>query len=177
MSQACKWLHNQLESLSAVRYPFNVNQLPQNGIYFFYENGERSNHGDGDRPRIVRIGTHKDGNFRTRISEHFLLTEKKMQFSEINSKPSDRSIFRKNIGRAILCKESDHDYLKIWEVDFTISKNRNDKRMLRNIEREREIESRITKLLRDNFQFRFIHSKVRVNGWAKVELRVNSLEQ
>ena len=57
MSQVCKWLHNQLESLPSVQYPFIVNQLPQNGIYFFYENGESSNHGDGDRPRIVRIGT------------------------------------------------------------------------------------------------------------------------
>jgi hypothetical protein len=73
----------------------------------------------------------------------------------MNSKPSDRSIFRKNIGMAILCKETDYDYLKIWKVDFTISKNRNDKGKLRNIERERDIESRITKLLRDNFHFKF----------------------
>jgi hypothetical protein len=39
-------------------------------IYFFYEDGEFWGHG-GNRLRIVRIGTHKDGNFRSRIKEHF----------------------------------------------------------------------------------------------------------
>jgi hypothetical protein len=38
--------------------------------------GESSDHGNRKvRPRIVRIGTHKDNNFRSRISEHFLLNE------------------------------------------------------------------------------------------------------
>ena len=90
------------------------------GFNFFYEEGENSDHGDGiSRSRIVRIGTHKENNFRSRISEHFLLNELKMEFTQINPKPSDRSIFRKNIGRALLNMQRDFDYLRVWEIDFT----------------------------------------------------------
>ena len=122
MSETCKWLHEQLELLPVFKYPFDLKLLPKNGVYFFYEEGENSDHGDGiSRPRIVRIGTHKENNFRSRISEHFLLNESKMKFTQINPKPSDRSIFRKNIGRALLSKQKDFDYLKIWEIDFTSS--------------------------------------------------------
>jgi len=35
----------------------------------------------GLKPRIVRIGTHKENNFQSRISEHFLLNESKMNFT------------------------------------------------------------------------------------------------
>jgi hypothetical protein len=59
------------------------------------------------------MGTHKENNFKSRISEHFLLNESKMKFAQMNSKPSDRSIFRKNIGRALLNKQGDIDYLKV----------------------------------------------------------------
>ena len=67
--------------------------------------GEIIDHGYGPKPRIARIGTHKN-NFQSRISEHFLLKESKMNFSIANPKPSDRSIFRKNIGRALLNKNN-----------------------------------------------------------------------
>jgi hypothetical protein len=104
MSEKCSWLHSQLESLPLLRFPFNVKSLPSNGIYFFYEEGEMIDHGNSPKPRIVRIGTHKENNFQTRISEHFLLNESKLNFTIANPKPSDRSIFRKNIGRALLNK-------------------------------------------------------------------------
>lgn len=107
-------------------------------------------------PRIVRIGTHKENNFKTRISEHFLLNESRMKFTHMNSKPSDRSIFRKNIGRALLNKQRDSDYLKVWETDFTSNINRVRQSYLRNIDKEREIESQITEVLRQRFYFRFI---------------------
>ncbi|GBC68339.1 hypothetical protein HRbin01_00018 [archaeon HR01] len=77
MSDLCKWLHEQ---------------LPENGIYFFYEKGEIWGHG-GDKPRIVRIATHREGNFRSRIGKHYLLNESWMNF--------DRSIFRYIIGKRI----------------------------------------------------------------------------
>lgn len=127
-----------------------------NGVYFFYEVDEYSNHGDGIKPRIVRIGTSKEGNFRTRIAEHFLLSESIMRFSKSNRKPSDRSIFRKNIGRALLNKASDFEYLKIWEIDFTRPKNRLDYADARDISKEQEIESQITKLLSQRFFFRYL---------------------
>jgi len=103
MSELCRWLHEQLE------------QLPENWIYFFYEDGEIWGHG-GYKQRIVRIGTHKDGNFISRIKEHFLFDESKMNFDTTKPAPHERSIFRKNIGRALLNKEKD-EYLKIWEID------------------------------------------------------------
>jgi hypothetical protein len=126
-------------------------------FYFFYEEGENSKHGEGiSRPRIVRIGTHKENNFRSRISEHFLLNESKMKFTQANPKPSDRSIFRKNIGRALLTEQRDLDYSKIWEIDFTSNINRANQSQLRNIEKEKNIESQITELIRKRFYFRFI---------------------
>jgi hypothetical protein len=77
-SEKCSWLHNQLDALPLVKFPFDVRSLPSNGIYFFYEEGETTDHGYGLRPRIVRIGTHKENNFQPRISEHFLLNESKL---------------------------------------------------------------------------------------------------
>ena len=79
-----------MELLPIFKYPFDLKLLPRNGIYFFYEEGENSDHGDGIlKPRIVRIGIHKENNFRTRISEHFLLNESRMRFTLINPKPSE----------------------------------------------------------------------------------------
>lgn len=154
MSELCQWLNEQLEQLPLLKFPFKLEQLPENGIYFFYENGEIWGHG-GDKLRIVRIGTHKDGNFRSRLKEHFLLDRTKMNFDTTKPKPSDRSIFRKNIGRALLNKDKD-DYLKIWETDFTIRKNRGKYGYLRNVQKEIEAESEITRILREDFSFRFI---------------------
>jgi len=153
MSELCEWLHRQLEQLPSVKFPFRLEQLPRNGIYFFYENNEIWEH-NGNKPRVVRIGTHRDGNFRSRIKEHYLLEESKMNFDRKNSKPSDRSIFRKNIGRAILNRDKD-DYIKIWEIDFTSRRNRELLGYKRNIDKERSMESTITKILRNKFFYRF----------------------
>jgi hypothetical protein len=90
MSELCRWLHEELETLSLVKYPFDLAILPDNGIYFFYEKGEYWGHG-GSKSRIVRIGTHKDGNFKNRISEHFLLNDRKMEFDEESASPKDRA--------------------------------------------------------------------------------------
>ncbi len=154
MSNRCKWLHHQLEGLPLLRFPFSLEQLPDNGIYFFYEDGEIWGHG-GDKPRIVRIGTHRDGNFRSRIKEHFLFDDSRMDFGSDDPKPSDRSIFRKNIGRALLNERQDN-YLGVWEIDFMRRNNREQYEHLRDIQKENEIESKVTRILRQNFSFRFI---------------------
>jgi len=110
----------------------------------------------GDKPRIVRIGTHKDGNFRSRIKEQYLLDESWMNFDKNKPKPSDRSIFRKNIGRVLLSKDRD-SYLQIWNnIDFMLRENRELWGNKRNIEKERKIEEEITRILRERFSFRFI---------------------
>ena len=154
MSKKCKWLHEALEKLPLIKYPFKLELLPLSGIYFFYEEGEIWGHGD-KKLRIVRIGTHRGNNFRNRISEHFLINERKMDFDKSNPKPSDRSIFRKNIGRALLNRNKD-PYLKIWEIDFLPRANRARYGDLRNIEKEKSIERQITEILRNRFFFRFI---------------------
>jgi len=154
MSDLCKWLHEQLEQLPIIKFPFTVEQLPENGIYFFYENDEIWGHG-GDKPRIVRIGTHKQGNFRSRIKEHYLLDESKMNFDKDKPKPSDRSIFRKNIGRALLNRDRD-DYLQIWEIDFMTTENRESLGYKRDIGKEKRTESEVTRILRERFSFRFV---------------------
>lgn len=73
--------------------------------------------------------------------------DEKMDFTIANPKPSDRSIFRKNIGRTVLNKENDY-YHKIWDIDFTTKEN-SKMNLLRNIEKEKQIESDITKTLRE----------------------------
>ncbi len=71
MSARCKRLHELVLALPEVRWPFNPAALPRNGIYFFHEAGEMWGHG-GECPRIVRIGTHREGNFRSRMADHLL---------------------------------------------------------------------------------------------------------
>jgi hypothetical protein len=157
--------------------PFDSKLLPNNGVFFFYEEGENSDHGSGiSRSRIVRIGTHKENNFRSRISEHFLLNESKMKFTQTNPKPSDRSIFRKNIGRALLNKQGDPDYLKVWEIDFTSNINRANHSHLRNIEKEKTIESQITELIRKRFYFRFISIEGQEKRMGKIGIESRLIE-
>jgi hypothetical protein len=170
MSEVCKWLHEQLEALPVFSFPFDLERLPRNGIYFFYEKGEVWAHG-GENPRIVRIGTSKDGNFRSRIGEHFLLNEKKMQFDASRPAPHERSIFRKNLGRALLTREGD-PYLKVWEIDFTSQQARKKWSHSRNIGKEQRIEAQITQLLRETFSFRFITIHGQQMGKAGLESRL-----
>ena len=154
MSELCRWLHEQLERLPIIKFPFSLKKLPKNGIYFFYEEGEIWGH-EGTKPRIVRVGTHKNENFRSRINEHYLIDASWMNFDRNKPKPSDRSIFRKNIGRALLNRSNDN-YLTIWNVDFTIRRNRQCKGSLRDVEKEKRIEETITSIIREKFSFRFI---------------------
>lgn len=154
MSDLCKWLHEQLEQLPIIKYPFTLEQMPENGIYFFYESDEIWGR-CGNKPRIVRIGTHKGRNFRSRIKEHYILDESKMNFDRNNPKPSDRSIFRKNIGRALLNRDK-NDYLQIWEIDFMTRKNRGSFGHKRDVDQEKRIESKITRILRERFSFKFL---------------------
>jgi hypothetical protein len=79
--------------------------------------------------RIVRIGTHTGNDqLRSRLKQHFLIENK------------DRSIFRKNIGRALLNK--DHDpFLGQWELDLT-SRQAKLQHIHVDINRQKQIEKR-----------------------------------
>lgn len=135
------------------KYPFSLDEIPKKrGIYFFYETGETWGHG-GSKPRIVRIGT--SSNLRNRINEHYLFDEKKLDFDKMKPAPKERSIFRENLGRAIL-KQFNDPYLKVWDIDFTSLQNREKYGSLRDIKKEKSIEEGITTIIQTLFSFRFI---------------------
>jgi hypothetical protein len=112
----------------------NVNH--NNGIYIVFENGEVFKKMD----RIVRVGTHTSGGrLKARLKNHFI------------SENKDGSIFRKNIGKAILNKNHDK-YLNIW------SKNSSKKSLMQyvqgfNSEYQKQIEKLISNYMRENLSF------------------------
>ena len=153
MSDRCKVLHRIVDKCLECQHPIDMKKLPHNGIYFFYERGEMWGHG-GNMPRIVHVGTHRNGNFQSRIRDHYT-PDTKMDFDAQKPAPHDRSIFRKNIGRAILNRDNS-DYLQVWDIDFTTTENRKKYSHLRDIEFEKNTELEITRLLQENFSFRYI---------------------
>jgi len=113
----------------------------------------------------------QEGNFRSRISEHYLLDDRKMAFDRNKPAPHDRSIFRKNIGRVMLNRAED-SYLAVWEIDFMKTANCQSYGHLRDLGKERQIETDITRTLRENFEFRFIgiedeQQRLGVNGFER----------
>jgi hypothetical protein len=106
MSDTCAQLHQALRALERYRFPFDPKRIPSNGLYVLFEKGETGHGGD----RIVRVGTHTgEAQLRSRLKQHFITPSK------------DRSIFRKNIGRALLNR--DHDsFMREWEFDLTTRK-------------------------------------------------------
>ena len=140
---ACECLHNYLSNLPRQQFPFEAAALPGNGIYILFEQGE-SAHGTD---RIVRIGTHRgDGQLPGRLREHFVNENK------------DRSIFRKNIGRALLNRD-DSPLLKQWELDLTTRKAREQHAHCINQDAIREIEQRVSRHIREYLSFAVIPVK------------------
>ena len=132
----CEALHGWAGSLPSFHFPFGESQIPLNGIYILFETGEKA-HGTN---RIVRVGTHTgSGQLRSRLRQHFLIENK------------DRSIFRKNIGRALLSR--DHDpFLPLWELDRTSQKMR-DRHGGIDLARQQAVERNVSKYIRDQFSF------------------------
>jgi hypothetical protein len=111
--------------------------IPANGIYILFEKGECGHGVD----RIVRIGTHTgDGQLPSRLRQHFTLENK------------DRSIFRKNIGRALLNAGGD-PYLGKWNLDMTTRKAKEAHRHLVDSDKQRQIEQAVTEYLQENLSF------------------------
>lgn len=156
---ACSWLHQALSQLPFFKFPFEIRALPDNGIYFFYEQGEIVRHADRSERRVVRVGTHKDGNFQSRLNQHYLATgeTRSMSFGPSDAAPKDHSIFRKHLGRCLL-STADPSYLTMWNIDFKKKRNRLNANLIRkrDIVLERTIERKVTSQLRSNFSFRFI---------------------
>ena len=143
MSKECKILHEVVCSMKRYYFPFDESSIPEDGIYVLFEKGEIGHGAD----RIVRIGTHTgEGQLPSRLWQHFL-NEKK-----------DRSIFRKNIGRAILNKDRD-PFLEQWEIDLTTRKNKAKYSNKSDFEREKEIESKVSQYIQKNFSLSVFHVK------------------
>lgn len=168
MSDRCKALHEIVDKCLEYRYPINMGKLPHNGIYFFYERGEMWGHGD-NMSRIVHVGTHRNGNFQSRIMDHYT-PDTKMSFDVQKPAPHDRSILRKNIGKAILNRDNS-DYLPVWNVDFTTMEKRKRYSHLRNIEFEKNTEQEITRLLQENFSFKYIPVEDEAERMGKTGLK------
>jgi hypothetical protein len=118
-------------------FPFDKQEIPANGIYILFEKGELAH----STNRIVRIGTHTgDNQLRSRLNQHFIKENK------------DRSIFRKNIGRALLNKDND-SFLEKWEIDLTTRKAKDKYSGLIEFGKQNEIESKVTKYIQENFWF------------------------
>ena len=132
----CEALHAWANSLPVFRFPFDVSKIPINGIYILFEVGEIA-HGTN---RIVRVGTHTGRNqLLSRLRQHFLVENK------------DRSIFRKNIGRALLNREKD-PFLPMWELDRT-SRSMRDQHVGIDLDRQGTIEKAVSDYIRKHFSF------------------------
>lgn len=133
---ACGQLHARVRHLETYPFPAQKELLPGNGVYFLFEKGE---HGHGG-PRIVRIGSHTGvGNLPSRMKEH-------------TTKNKDRSIFRKNIGRALLHKAGDI-FLQQWNWDLTKRENRHHYAPLLDSARQEVIETEVSQYFVDNLTF------------------------
>ena len=137
MSKICSELHRILNQIQRYYYPYDLEKITKNGIYILFEQGEIAHGVD----RITRVGSHRsDDCLLMRLNEHFINENK------------DRSIFRKNIGRAILNKSHD-PYLSTWELDLTSRKSRERYAYRIDHHRQAQIESEVTVIMRSKFSF------------------------
>ncbi len=137
MSQVCESVHHLFANRQRHSFPFDESKIPPNGIYILFEKGEKAHGTD----RIVRIGTHTgDDQLRSRLRQHFTQENK------------DRSIFRKNIGRALLSKASD-PFLEQWEWDLTTKANKEKYLPLLDTKKQAQLEQEVSRYIRENFSF------------------------
>lgn len=133
----CAEIHKHLHNAERHSFPFDVEAIPHNGIYVLFEKGE-SGHG---ADRIVRIGSHTGENqLRSRLQQHFINENK------------DRSIFRKNIGRAILSRAND-PFLDQWEWDLTSRKNKKKYSAHLDFARKEQVEKQVSDYIQKCFSF------------------------
>jgi hypothetical protein len=134
----CETLHQLFNNLRRHHFPFDADSLPQDGVYVLFEHGE---HAHGGLDRIVRVGTHTGrNNLRKRLAEHFLNENK------------DRSIFRKNIGRALLNRRND-SFLTQWEIDLTSKAARQQHGTKIDHARLSEVETEVSTVICSTFTF------------------------
>ena len=135
--EACGEIHSALQALPLLASPA---QVPfRDGLYFFYEDGERSEHAaDG---RVVRVGNHprSDGTLQKRLRQHY-------------SGRKNGSVFRKFLGGALLRRRHPHSPCLAPSPGKGHWEHQNDKAC----ERCRPLEEEVSQLLRSSFRFRCV---------------------
>ena len=122
------------------KYLDPLDEVPMNGIYLLFEKSEQEKGTD----RVVRVGTHTGTDLLpARLNQHY----------EIENK--DRSIFRTNLGRALLNDRND-PYLEVWSRNNTTRKVRAINLPYRIIEKEMILEKEISNIIQQNFSFSII---------------------
>ena len=136
MSDACRFIHGLAGKLDRHKFPFEPERIPESGIYLLFEAGETAHGTD----RIVHVGTHSGKQLlRSRLREH-------------DTPNKDRSILRKNIGRALL-RESGDPFLEKWNLDLTSREARRKHGPSVDFKRQRVIEDAVTDWIRRTFSF------------------------
>lgn len=157
MSKECEILHKIVCSMERHHFPFNESAIPKDGIYVLFQKSEIGHGAD----RIVRIGTHTGNNqLPSRLRQHFLNENK------------DRSIFRKNIGRALLMKGGD-PFLEQWEIDLTTREARDKFLHKIDLHRQKIVESTVSQYIQQNFSFSVFEVKEK-NSRLDVESKLIS---
>lgn len=150
-------LHNLFDRLPTYNWR-TIDDIPfQNGIYIVYEKGETYRGHD----RIVRVGTHtSQGRLKQRLKDHFVREN------------HNGSIFRKNIGKAMLNSDCD-SYLPIWTLNTSKAPNigKEDK------SKEAEIETRVSDYMRESFSFRVFPVATREERHRLEEAIIATLNQ
>lgn len=136
-SDVCERLHHAVHALPTHGFPLVKSDVPQSGIYILFEVGEIGHGG----LRIVRIGTHKgDGRLWPRLRQHFV------------SRNKDGSIFRKNLGRALLGRDDD-PFLDDWNLNLSVRENRQRYGGRVDPDVQRQVEQRVSDYIQTKFQF------------------------
>ena len=132
-TSAADQLHKMFSRLPVYNWR-TIDDIPiQDGIYIVFEKGEIYK----GSARIVRVGTHtSQGRLKQRLKDHFVREN------------HNGSIFRKNIGKAMLNRERD-PYLPIWTLDTSKAPNigKEDK------VKEEEVELRVSAYMQEAFTF------------------------
>lgn len=141
-SVVCARIHQIVGRLRIFSDP---NEVPfNNGLYFFHEKGEISFH--GNLPGIVRVGNHskRDDRLRGRLLDHY-------------SPNKNFSVFRRFLGGALLRKENrNHPCL-----GPAPGKGHWEKQKGRTCPICRQVEERVTDMLRRRFTFRCVEIRDR----------------
>jgi len=133
----CEELHKIFNKMK--RYTAKtIDEIPfNNGIYIVFDENEKY----GNYDRIIRVGTSTgQDQLRSRLKQHFLNENK------------DRSIFRKNIGRAML-NIINNSLLEYWNLDLTKSNDKNKYFNKEKTDQCKSIEHDITDYLAENMSF------------------------